>query len=300
MPKPKYFLRYGFIIQKLRARKEATFCEIKDYLQMQSELTDYDLNISKRTFDRDKNEILSLFNVLIEYDHSRKVYFIADEEGIEINDRMLEAFNMFNSLNMSDNNAPYIIFEKRKPQGTEHFYGLLHAIKNCFHIKFTYKKFWDEESSERHVEPYALKESQHRWYLLAKDTKDNEIKTFGLDRIYTLEILRQKFIYPLNYNPNEVFKFSFGILTNSGNEPKDVVLSFDPFQGKYIKSFPLHQTQEIIVDNEQELQVKLNIHITKDFVMEILSFGEEVKVLSPDSLKNQICKILSDSLENCK
>jgi len=78
MQKPKYFLRYGFIIQKLRNCKKATFKEIKDYLERQSELSDFDLNISKRTFDRDKNEILSIFNVLIEYNHSRKVYYIAD------------------------------------------------------------------------------------------------------------------------------------------------------------------------------------------------------------------------------
>jgi predicted DNA-binding transcriptional regulator YafY len=128
MQKPKYFLRYRAIIQKLRTSKEATFIEIKDYLERQSELSDYDLNISKRTFDRDKNEILSLFNVLIEFDYSRKVYYIADDDQNEINDRMLEDLDIFNLMNMSDSNTPYIIFEKRKPKGTEHLYGLLHAI----------------------------------------------------------------------------------------------------------------------------------------------------------------------------
>lgn len=300
MPKPKYFLRYGFIIQKLRQCKEATFEEIRDYLALQSELSDFDLNISKRTFDRDKSEILSIFNVLIEYNFSKKIYFIRQDEGNEVNDRMLEAFDMFNSLNMSDSNAPYIIFEKRKPQGTEHFYGLLHAIKNRLLVKFTYTKFWDDESSERSVEPYALKESRYRWYLLAKDKKDNIIKTFGLDRISDLEITRQKFVYPKDYNPNNDFRYSFGILTNPGKEPQEVVLSFDPFQGKYIKSFPLHDTQQIIIDDIKELQIKLKVHITEDFIMEILSFGDEVRVLSPKSLINPISKKLLDSLENYK
>ena len=35
MQKPKYFLRYRAIIQKLRISKEATFQEIKDYLERQ-------------------------------------------------------------------------------------------------------------------------------------------------------------------------------------------------------------------------------------------------------------------------
>jgi len=298
MQKTKYFLRYGFIIQKLRNCKEATFQEIKDYLERQSELSDYDLNISKRTFDRDKNEILSLFNVLIEYNLSRKVYYIADDDQSGINDRMLEAFDMFNSLNMSDSNAPYIIFEKRKPQGTEHFYGLLHAIKNRLLIKFTYTKYWDDNVSERSVEPYALKESGYRWYLISKDKKDGKIKTFGLDRISDLEILKQKFIYPKDYNPNDDFKYSFGLITNQGKEPNEIVLSFDPFKGKYIKSFPLHNTQQIIVNDIKELRIKLNVHITEDFIMEILSFGDEVKVVSPKSLKDKVCEILSNAIKN--
>jgi predicted DNA-binding transcriptional regulator YafY len=300
MQKPKYFLRYGFIIQKLRNCKEATFKEIKDYLELQSELTDFDLNISKRTFDRDKNEILSLFNVLIEYDHSRKVYYIDDVDQTGINDRMLEAFDMFNSLNMSDSNAPYIIFEKRKPQGTEHFYGLLHAIKNHLLIKFTYTKFWDDDCSIRSVEPYALKESRYRWYLIAKDKKDNVIKTFGLDRISDIEITKSKFIYPKDYNPNEIFKHSFGILTNPGKEPKEVVLSFDPFQGKYIKSFPLHEPVDYIVDDENELRISMKVHITEDFIMEILSYGDDLKVLAPQSLINKIEKTLLKTLDNYK
>jgi len=299
MQKPKYFLRYRAIIQKLRTSKEATFKEIKDYLKRQSELSDFDLNISKRTFDRDKNEILSLFNVLIEYDHSRKVYYIEDDEN-EVNDRMLEAVDMFNSLNIAESNAPYIIFEKRKPQGTEHFYGLLHAIKNHFLIKYTYKKFWDDESSERTVEPYALKESRYRWYVIAKDRKDNKIKTFGLDRIHDLEVQKQKFTYPKDYNPNDIFKYSFGILTEPDKDPREVVLSFEPFQGKYIKSFPFHESQRVIADNENEVRIKLKVHITKDFIMEVLSFGNEVKVISPKSLINQISNTLSASLENYK
>ena len=298
MQKPKYFLRYGFIIQKLRNCKEATFKEIKDYLERQSELSDYDLNISRRTFDRDKNEILSLFNVLIEYNASRKVYYIADDDQSGINDRMLEAFDMFNSLNMSDSNAPYIIFEKRKPQGTEHFYGLLHAIKNRLLIKFTYTKYWNDDISERSVEPYALKESGYRWYLISKDKKEGKIKTFGLDRMSELEILKQKFVYPKDYNPNDDFRFSFGIITNSAKEPNEIILSFDPFKGKYIKSFPLHASQQVLVDDKNELRIKLNVHITEDFIMEILKFGDEVKVLSPKSLINQIRKTLSASLEN--
>jgi hypothetical protein len=53
-----------------------------------------------------------------------------------------------------------------------------------------------------------------------------------------------------------------------------MTLSFDDYQGKYIKSLPLHESQQTISDSENELQIKLKLYITHDFIMELLSYGE--------------------------
>ena len=107
-----------------------------------------------------------------QFDFSNKVYFIDFDQQPEANERILEAFDTFNALNISDRLSDFIHFENRHPQGTEYLYGLLHAIKNKLQIIFQYKKFWGDESAERIVEPYSLKESKNRWYVLAKDLKD--------------------------------------------------------------------------------------------------------------------------------
>ena len=300
MQKQKYFSRYGFIIQKLRISKEATFEEIKDYLERQSELADFDLNISKRTFDRDKNEILSLFNILIEYDFRRKVYYIKEEEQEELNNRMLESFHLFNSLKTSDKLAQHIIFEKRRPQGIEHFQTLLQAIKDRRMVHFIYTKFWDDDISVRTVEPYALKESQYRWYLLAKDKKDDMVKSFGLDRISDLDFKKTKFTFPTNININELFRHCYGVINIYDKDPVKVVLAFTPLQGKYIKSLPLHESQRVILENDNEIRIKLNIQITEDFLKELLSYGNQMKIISPKSLNNKVCKIFESALKNNK
>lgn len=296
MSKREYILRYLLIIRKLRNRRQATFKEINDFLILESELQSYKLSISKRTFQRDLNEIRSLFNVDIQYNFSDKVYYIADDEQQDINNRMLEAFDMFNLLNIAEDLSPYIYLEKRRPQGTEHLYGLIHGIKNRLLIRFTYQKFWEDEVTHRTAEPYALKEFKGRWYVLANDRKDNTIKTFGLDRISQLEISRELFKYPENFNINEYFKYCFGIITSPDTEPEEIVLSFEPVQGKYIKSFPLHETQKVIVDNKEELQIKLKLHITHDFIMELLSFGDTVKILKQESMKSEIIAIYQNAL----
>jgi len=296
MSKRESISRYSLIIKKLR-KHPATFAEISDYLALESEMQEYNFNISKRTFQRDLDDIRSIYNIDIIYDFSRKVYCIDFEDNSEVNERIFEAFDTFNALNISDRIANYIHFEKRKPQGTENLYGLVHSIKNTVEITFLYKKFWDEKTTKRTVEPYALKEFKNRWYIIANDLKDKKIKTFALDRLSELEITKKKFQQPNDFNVNEHFKYCFGIVGPNDSKPNEIILSFDPYQGKYIKSLPLHESQQIIIDNENEFCIKLNLFITYDLLMEILSFGENVKVIEPQSLITDLKKIYENALK---
>lgn len=287
MSKRVAIARYSLIINKLRKRP-ATFAEISDYLEFESEFQGYDFNISLRTFQRDREDIFSLYKIDIQYDFSRKVYYIDMEDQPGLNERILEAFDTLSALNLTDRLSNHIHFEKRKPQGTEHLYGLLHAIKNRLQIRFVHQKYWEETPTDRHVEPYVLKEFKNRWYLLCKDLKDGQIKSFGLDRLTELEILTRKFSFPNDFDVNEHYRYCFGIISPNGHQPEDVILSFNAFQGKYIKSLPLHDSQQILVDNKDELRIQLELFITHDFFMELLSYGDNLKVLKPQSLIDEL------------
>ena len=294
MSKRGYISRYLLIIKKLKVKPYSTYEELQayienqfDYLQMQDDTLN--IGFSKRTLQRDIKEIRNVFGIDIEYSKSQKGYFISQNENENMNfQRMMEAFDMFNSLNLAQDLTPFIHLEKRRPQGTDNLYGLLHAIKNRLQIKFTYQKFWEEELSQRLVEPYALKEFKNRWYIMAKDSKDNNIKSFALDRLTNLEITNQTYQYPDNYSIEQSYRYCFGIISPNDEEPQDIILSFDPFQGKYIKTLPLHDTQQVLVDNDVEMKIKLKLCLTHDLVMELLSFGDNMKVIEPKSLADQI------------
>jgi predicted DNA-binding transcriptional regulator YafY len=143
-----------------------------EYLQMQDDTLN--IGFSKRTLQRDIRDIKNVFGIDVAYSKLLKGYFMRQNERENMNfQRMMEAFDMFNSLNLAQDLTPFIHLEKHQPQGTESLYGLLHAIKNRLEIKFTYQKFWEDEISERSAMPYAMKEFKNRWYVLAKDNKDN-------------------------------------------------------------------------------------------------------------------------------
>ncbi len=294
MSKRGYISRYLLILKKLKVKPYSTYEELQtyienqfDYLQMQDDTLN--IGFSKRTLQRDLKEIRNVFGIDIEYSKTNKGYYISQSETENMNfQRMIEAFDMFNSLNLAQDLTPFIHLEKRRPQGTENLYGLLHAIKNKLKIKFTYQKFWEEEVSQRLAEPYALKEFKNRWYILAKDSKDNNIKSFALDRLTNLEITTQHYQYPDNYSIEQNYRYCFGIISPNGSGPQDIILSFDPFQGKYIKTLPLHETQKVLVDNDQETRIKLKLCLTHDLFMELLSFGDNMKVIEPKKLSDEI------------
>jgi predicted DNA-binding transcriptional regulator YafY len=302
MSKRGYISRYLLILKKLKSKTFCSFEEIQEYIERQVDFLQMQddslmVGFSKRTFQRDLKEIRTNFGIDIEFSRSLKGYFIVQNEAENMNfQRMLEAFDLFNSLNVSQDLMPYIHLEQRAPSGIENLFGLLHAIKNHFQIEFSHKKFWENETRTRKVEPYALKEFKNRWYLVAKDPVDNSIKTFGLDRLTELNITRTKFIYPENFDVREKFRFFFGIISPNELLPEEIILSFDPEQGRFVKSLPLHSTQEIILENEFEFRIKLKICVTRDFVMELLSFGDSVKVIEPTSLKKKVKQIYKNAI----
>ncbi len=97
-----------------------------------------------------------------------------------------------------------------------------------------------------------------------------------------------------------LYKNSFGILDPDGKKPQEIILSFHPRKGKYMKTLKLHESQQIIKDNDEELQIKLFLVITFDFRMEIQSHADEVKVLKPISFANELKEIYQNAINQYK
>ncbi|MBA5628213.1 helix-turn-helix transcriptional regulator [Moheibacter lacus] len=296
MSKQESLSRHRIIIQKLR-NHPASFDEILDKFQSESELHELNLEVSLRTFQRDLKEIETLYGIEIKFDRSRKVYFINEDQQDEYSERMFEALDVFQVLNLNQSFSEFIQFDTRKPEGTENLSGLLYAIQNRFQIQFRYQKFWSEDVEIRTVEPYLLKEFKKRWYVFVYDLERKEFRTFGLDRLFALQITQTKFQFPQKINAKEFFKDCFGIVGPGEKSPQIIGLKFINGQGNYIRTMPLHHSQQILQDKNGEMIVQLKIVPTYDFVQEILSHGEFIQVLQPKSLADEIQNKLKTALK---
>ena len=282
--------RYLLIINRLKNRKQS-LQQLNHYLQIQSEIRGYDCSIKVRTFQRELKKIRELFGVDIRNDRSEHVYYIFEETVpvLQHQDRIIESYEILNILEASDLYKEKIFFESRKSNGLQHIFGILHAIKNNFIANTEHINFPDGSLYSKSIKPFAIKESQGRWYVLAEDIKDSHLKTFALDRISDLDITKQKFEKP-EVNIEEWFKYSFGIMNAENEKPAKIKLSFSFLQGQYIKSFPLHKSQQVIFENydEDEVTISLEVFITDDLIMELMKYGNELKVLAPEFLAEKM------------
>lgn len=262
----------------------SSFSELQEHVMRKLENDDIatTFEYAIRTFERDKSDIMTLFGIVIQYNRKDKTYTIDDNE-IEDQSitRMIDAFSIHHALKEGNKLSPSVFLEKRKSLGTEHIYGIIHAIQNLYILKFTHQKHWEDFSTQREVKSIAIKESQQRWYLVALDKSDDTVKTFGLDRISHLIITDTKF-KALKYNVEKEFCYAFGVETYSPVEK--VVMQFCVKQGNYIKTFPLHSSQKVLEENENNLLIEIHIHTTNDIIMELLKYGNDVKVIEPKSL----------------
>lgn len=298
MSRIHHLIRNILIIYKIKNNKYINFNELTAYLEKELRFRDiYDTGLSRRTIQRDIQNIRTEFGIDIEYCRRNQGYYIENTSIRSDTERFLDSIDLFSSLNSETGIPDFVLAEKHRPMGTQHLYSLVYAIKNSFRISFLYRKFGSDEFSLRELEPYAVKECRGRWYLIGRTKGLIDLKTYGLDRIDNLVISDETFPKDNTIDVPEKFRYSYGIYSSDEYPVEDVILSFDARDGSYLKSLPLHHSQEVITDNKDEFVIRLRLKITLDFIMELMSRSWSLKVIEPLSLREQIHSICKSALE---
>ncbi|MBL57624.1 MAG: hypothetical protein CMP61_10570 [Flavobacteriales bacterium] len=210
---------------------------------------------------------------------------------------------IFDRLNISsdvqDNRLDKLVQFDALPNypGKEFLQPLYTAIKDYHQVELVYKRFNSNKESRRVIHPYLLKEYKHRWYLVGFVEDKDSLSTYALDRMVSVDLKEEDFIVQQNFNPEEFFKFSFGI-TQNNEKPYKVKLKFPSQQKGYLITQPLHASQVIKEQSDNTLIIELEVYLTYELVERILGYGEHVEVIAPIELKAEIIHRLKASLTN--
>jgi predicted DNA-binding transcriptional regulator YafY len=212
--------------------------------------------------------------------------------------KIVEGINIRHSLNRNVN--PGLIVQTDTElhfSGADYLTQIVHAINDRHNIEFLYRKYGEEcEATLRMLSPYLLKEYKNRWYVLGVLQNETEIKTFGLDRIVSLKTVPQTAFSEIDFDHSKYFKHSFGI--TRPNEPVEkIILEFASKEGPYIKSLPIHPSQQIVLEAGDILQISIEVIPSYELYEFILGKTPHVKVVSPQHIADYIAANLKEGLK---
>lgn len=289
--------RYLLIFEKLERGRFPSFRDIRSFLGEKG------FELSDRTISRDIDQMRNEFRIDIRYDSEKNGYYLDKEDSPGLDDFirllvMLTTAGMITDMLKEGKEAlKCIAFEgSAQLKGIQHLDKILRAIREHHQIKFSHQGFSSARAREVTLKPYLLKEYQQRWYVVGLGTRANSFTIYGIDRIRSLEISDETFAPNPEADPARLFEDTIG-LNYSDHEPEEIIISFTPEQGKYIRTLPLHSSQRIIVDNNTELRIKLYLRVNYELRQKLLSFGDQVKVIGPEWLKQEMVAIYRKALQ---
>ncbi|MDE5750439.1 MAG: WYL domain-containing protein, partial [Duncaniella sp.] len=169
---------------------------------------------------------------------------------------------------------------------TEMLRTVLEAIDESREIHLHYRHNYDPAREERTVvKPIGVKLFRQRWYLIA-ETAGGEAYSYALDRI--LHIAKGATIVPSSITLDALFADSYGIIREPQTTSEEIELRVEREQANYFLSLPLHPSQELSRYEDGYAIFRLRVAPTYDFIMDILSHGDKVEVLAPQSLRDTI------------
>lgn len=286
--------KYVWVIETIYRRKRISFKELNDRWVRDVDIS-RGVEIPKRTFDNWRYVIWDMFGInIVNENRGDYCYYIENEEDISQNGLRSWLYNTFcvsNALASSQSIKDRILLEY-VPSGQEHLQGIIEAMKENRVLNITYHSYWKDEESNFDVQPFCVKLFRQRWYLVARSTYsyycEQGPRTYALDRIKQLHAKEETFDMPKDWDAEEYFDGCFGIISDQRVKKQNVKLKVSAGQANYIRDLKIHGSQEEIERNEEFSIFQFYLRPEFDFQQEILWNGEDMEVLEPQWLRQEM------------
>lgn len=229
------------------------------------------------------------------------VHIMQQIKGFMIADEIAEIVQRLeNRIKFSaEDTKPVIAFEN-PPEvlGTEFLGDIYKSIINKQILKIRYQHFHAVEPVELIIHPYFLKEYNNRWFLFGWTENVNRLENKALDRIESIRVTGGLYKENTCFDPEIFFSNIIGV-TKLENKPVEKIrLLFSPERSPYVFTKKIHNSQEIIRRYaDGKLLIELSLIVNKELRSLILGFGNDVEVIKPDSLRQDIKDLMEKALK---
>ena len=303
------FGRYVWLMDILRRYKRLTFQEINELWQESG--LGYGEELPLKTFHNHKKAIKDIFDVYIECDRKDGYRYYIDEperiEGNNLRSWLISSYATLNQIQADNKLEDRIIFEEI-PSGQTWLTCIADAMRRNHVLSITHQGFGKPEPSTFDIEPYFLKVVKRRWYVVARSpyyserNKEQGVKpsdvylVYALDRISDIQDTGKTFKMKKDFDVHSYFEGCCGVITSNESPQKIVLRAYNGF-ADYLRTLPLHESQREIGSDDESTLFEYHLKPTFDFYQLVLAQGDQVEVLEPDPVREEMRNFAQNMLD---
>ena len=292
----KPFQKYIWLIDRLLENPKLSFDDIAKLWEVQQMEAE---PLSLRTFHEHRKAIRRLFGIDIECEKKGKdsVYFIKNRE--ELDDSKSTTWLLRNYSIPQDFQTFIGLREKillEEIPNKNFIENVMDALQRNVEANIGYQQY-EGNRLDLHVQPYALKVYDRRWYLLGYVKESKAVRHLALDRMLNFTATNTSFTIPKTFDARAYYANSVGIYVNENLPIEKIKIRANREVKEYIRACPIHRSQEMTsYKNDGSAVFEYRLCITPDLVKKLLSFGDSIEVLEPEELREEMKKELQAAL----
>ena len=294
---PAKFKEYIWLVNTIRKARRITFAEIQEKW-LDTDMSE-GIELARSTFARHKDAIEDIFGIYIDCDRQNGYqYYIGNDYVLRedsVQNWMLSTLSVNNIISESLSLQDRILLQPVPSEGN-YLKMVIDAMKKNVRIAVDYRKYGTDKPNHLVFEPYCIKLLKQRWYILGhfhRDATEEKPESdyfgiFSFDRILDMSLTDIKFQVDPEFDAQAYFDECYGVLVGDGTKPERIVIRAYGYERYYVRDLPLHKTQREIGQGENFADFELYMRPTVDLSGHLLSRGNQIKVISPDWLADEI------------
>lgn len=152
-------------------------------------------------------------------------------------------------------------------------------------VEIRYKAASTGLTTTRKIDPYQVWALNGVFYLIGLCHVRSAIRTFAVDRIKDIRLLKESFQYPDDFNMTDYLQSAFRVMTG---RPVRIKVRFARAAAHVVKERIWHPSQEIREQRSGDIVVTLEVPVNYEVISWILGFGSAAEVLEPPELRKRI------------
>ena len=297
MAKINQLTRYCRILNRLGGLQE--FVSTDELLAASTGIMSEDREYTVRTLQRDIKTIEEVFGVDIEFIRGKGYHIVDRTFDNSLFAGLLADYQILSTMHEMPGLYEYVVPEHRMPMVGIDIGTILRAIMNRRIVRFTYAKPQVGECAKDYVaDPYFIKQSQGKWYLFAM--VEDHMRSFELGRFRSFTVTSYTFERDLSVDPATMFSNAFGIWDDENLPVEHIVFSVSRQEWIYLQTYPIHHSQAIVKEDNDRVTLSLDVKITHDLLMDLLSRSHSITIIEPEDLRINFRAILQEALERNK